>query len=644
MNKRRIIPVLIVAFFASSCDDYLDVIPDNLYTIDKSFNLRMEAEKFLFTCYSYMPRQASAAQNPALTGADEIIVSTYYRDTSAPTGWYIGRGMNNVTNPYNDYWRGTNNAQNLYRGIRDCNIFLENIGRVPDMEDFEKDRWIAEVKFLKAYYHYYLVRLYGPIPVKDVNVEVEAGTEEVKVYRNTLDECFDYIVKTLDEVIESGYLPKFIENRAMEMGRLTSTIALALKAEVLVTAASPLFNGNTDYSGFVDGRGVEIFNPNKTEEEKRLRWVKAAEACKAAIDSCHAIGHVLYEYTLTEYQGISDDTRAKLTIRNAMTEKWNTEIVWANTQSWMENTQDQAIPRGLEADKLVNTLYCSNFAVPLKVAAQFYTRNGVPITEDRTWDYENRFNIRTATAAEGSLIREGYKSAEFNFDREIRYYADLAFDGGVWFGQGKTTEATAIYVQCKAGQIAAPQVENSFNETCIWPKKIVHPKTVVGSQSGITRIIYPYPLIRLANLYLLYAEALNEAEGPNGVHSDDLFFYIDKVRERAQLNGVKESWTDFSTYPTKFTNQRGMREIIQQERLIELAFESQRFWDLRRWKTASQELTKPFTGWNRNYNEPEDFYKEMYIATPNFTARDYFWPISEDEISRDGNIVQNYGW
>jgi hypothetical protein len=151
-------------------------------------------------------------------------------------------------------------------------------------------------------------------------------------------------------------------------------------------------------------------------------------------------------------------------------------------------------------------------------------------------------------------------------------------------------------------------------------------------------------LLRLADLYLLYAEALNEAEGPNGQHSDELFYYIDKVRERARLKGVKESWTNFSTYPAKFTNQHGMREIIQQERCIELVFESHRFWDLRRWKTAPQELTKPITGWNRNYNEPEDFSKERYINTPSFTARDYFWPISEDEISRDANILQNYGW
>jgi hypothetical protein len=643
MKKFKIVPILIITLFTNACSDYLDVIPEGLPTVEMAFNLRSTAERYLFTCYSYMPRHSSVAQNPSITGCDEIYVPIKYRDQSGVTGWYVARGMQNISDPYNDYWRGTRSSQPLFRAISDCNIFLENIERVPDMEEFEKEQWKAEVKFLKAYYHYWLVRMYGPIPIKDVNLDMESTTEDVKVFRNTIDECFDYIEKTLDEVIACPYLPKHIENQAEQLGRITQTIALAVKAEVLVTAASPLFNGNTDYRGFVDKRGIEIFNPEKTEDEKKEKWIKAANACKAAIDSAHVIGHNLYTYTLTEYN-ISQETRTKLSIRNAITVKWNSEIVWANTQSWYGTLQQQAIPRGLESDKLTNTLYCSNFAVPLKVAAQFYTKNGVPITEDKTWNYENRFNIRTSTAAEKNLIKEGYKSAEFNFDRELRYYADLAFDGGIWFGQGKTTESNAIYVQCKAGQIANPQVDNSWNETGFWPKKIVHYKTVVGTQSGITLIDYPFPVMRLANLYLLYAESLNEAEGPDGSNSSDLFKYIDLVRARAGLKGIKESWSDFSKNPTKYTYQRGMREIIQQERLIELAFEGHRFWDLRRWKTAQNELTKPITGWNIKYNTNEEYYTERFIYNQTFTVRDYFWPIAENEISRNSNTLQNFGW
>ena len=85
-------------------------------------------------------------------------------------------------------------------------------------------------------------------------------------------------------------------------------------------------------------------------------------------------------------------------------------------------------------------------AVPLKIADLFYTKNGVPITEDKTWNYDDRFELRKATANDKYFIKEGYTTANLNFDREVRYYASLGFDGAVWFGQGVTDETKPIYV------------------------------------------------------------------------------------------------------------------------------------------------------------------------------------------------------
>ena len=90
-------------------------------------------------------------------------------------------------------------------------------------------------------------------------------------------------------------------------------------------------------------------------------------------------------------------------------------------------------------------------------------------------------------------------------------------------------------------------------------------------------------MIRLTDLYLLYCEAINEAEGPNGAHSADLFKYLDAIRERAGIPGVKKSWDEFSNNPGYYNTQPGMREILHRERQNELVFESQRFWDIRRW-------------------------------------------------------------
>lgn len=94
----------------------------------------------------------------------------------------------------------------------------------------------------------------------------------------------------------------------------------------------------------------------------------------------------------------------------------------------------------------------------------------------------------------------------------------------------------------------------------------------------------------------------------------------------------------------KFTDQKGLREIIHNERLIELTLESQRFWDLRRWKEALKVFNQPITGWNLLYNSADDYYKETFVFSRSFNVRDYFWPIQDAELWRNKNLKQNYGW
>lgn len=138
----------------------------------------------------------------------------------------------------------------------------------------------------------------------------------------------------------------------------------------------------------------------------------------------------------------------------------------------------------------------------------------------------------------------------------------------------------------------------------------------------------------------MYAEALNEVKAAPDA---EVYEYIDKVRERAGLLGVVESWAAHSKNPQKPATKEGMRKIIQQERMIELSFEGQRFWDLRRWKLALDYMNRPIRGWDisgRNLN----FYNVTTVYTPRFEFKDYFWPIRERERINNPNLVQNLGW
>ncbi|MDR1172593.1 MAG: RagB/SusD family nutrient uptake outer membrane protein [Bacteroidales bacterium] len=643
MKKRifSITTLLSVLLLFGSCDKFLDVTPDNLATIDYAFRLRTAAESFLFTCYSYMPSHAATGGNPAMFGADEF----WLPPTSANNSFALGRGNQRVVGPYMNAWQGLNGCKDLYQGIRDCNVFLENINTVPDMNDAEKKRWSAEVLFLKAYYHYYLVRMYGPVVLIRENLPVNAGPDEVKMPRSPVDECFAYILSLLDDAFPG--LPEKVSNELQELGRITQPICLSLKAKVLVTAASDLFNGNQDYRGFANKDGTLLFDTEIGEAGKPAKWQKAAQACKAAIDSCHRLGHELYYYRPAfSTVKLTDSTLTQMSIRNSVCERWNSEIIWANTNSLTSGLQGAATPRGLNPANTANSGMSGSMAPPLKIIEMFYSENGVPIKEDNAWDYNSRFNIMEAKAEDAVYLKQGYLTAKMNFRREPRYYADLGFDGSVWYGMGHEDDRAAdlFYVACKRGQPAAAVNMTGYSTTGYWPKKLVHFKNVVAN-SGNTYTVdnYPWPVIRLADLYLLYAEALNEAEN-SAANRDEAISYLDKIRDRAGLLPVRTAWLNHSNRPAKPESQSGLREIVRQERTIELMFEFQRFWDLRRWKTATDDLNRPVTGWDLDQESAEGYYRERLVYEQKFTSRDYLWPLNEETILANKNLVQNPGW
>ena len=233
-------------------------------------------------------------------GGDEV----WYIDPPilSPLLWNIAKGNQGANSPLADYWASIQDGSNLQGGkalftaLSDCNIFLENIDKPFDLDKSERDWWVSEVLFLKAYYHYYLFRMYGPIPLIRENLPISSTTEEVRRFREPVDDVVDYIVELLDQSLEN--LPEEILDVTSDMGRPTKATALALKAQVLTLAASPLFNGNTDYASVVDKKGRQLF-PQEYRPEK---WQRAAAALKEAIDAAHEAGHELFDFSETTFK------------------------------------------------------------------------------------------------------------------------------------------------------------------------------------------------------------------------------------------------------------------------------------------------------------------------------------------------------
>ena len=648
----KCIMLMTIAFFGQSCEEFLDVAPEDVAQIEDAFESRLLANRFLTTLYSRIPNVIAGGENPAegvispeLAGGDEIWFNDE-RNRDAQNNIFdftrlIGGGQNTFS-PLYSFWGnnspgGDVNLTNLYIAIRDCNIFLNNLDRPFDLEEDERIRWEAEAKVLKAYFHFFLMRMYGPVPIIDDEVDITGSVEDTRnIFRSSIDDVVNYTVGLLDEAIPN--LPVFV-GEINEFGRISGATAAAIKAQVLVTAASPLFNGGAEGPRLIDQSGRNLI-PSTPDEQK---WTRAAEACREAMELAEAAGHTLYQFPTNP--DWSDTTNIKLGIRGSVTEPWNSELIWGDPRVSTVALMRASRPTIDPAITPTGRVLVNGFWAPtMRVAEQFYSANGVPIDEDVDYDYANRFDLAPPAGPEhANYVETGYVTARLNLNREPRFYASLGFDGGIWFGGGVTDEDRAFHVEAKRNDYSFLNGPGgAFSATGYYAKKLEHYLNVHtngGYQGSADLNRYPFPLIRLADVYLMYAEALNES-GNSALAID----FVDRIRARAGLGGVIQSWADHSNNPGKPSTQAGLRDIIRQERLIELALEGKRYWDLRRWLMTEEFMNREIMGWNISGDDDEEYYRTTVITVPSFRQRDYLWPIADTDILGNPNLIQNPGW
>ena len=641
MMKKYLV-LIVLSLLSFSCDDYLDIVPDKTQELSLLFQRKNAAYTALVTCYSYIP-QNDGIYSSFVLASDEL-TTPQAKETDAIR---LMKGFQTTSSPIMSYWSGYGaqgrSQGGLFQGIRACNDLIDNIDQVVDMTKAEKNQWKAEAMFLKAYYHFLLLTHYGPIPIVDVNLPISSDTESVKVSREPVDEVFNYIFSTIDVAIES--LPERVSNKN-DLGRIDKVIALAMKSRVALFYASPFFNGNNElYADFVDQNGAHYFNQTYDVS----KWEFAADVAQKAIDACLNSGIEMYRFneeppTFDTYFYYNNQMIPVLyDLRYTITEAWNTELIWGNSMpvggsnSWWQ----------IQAGALMKSPTSSSVeaawqwvAPTMRMAELYYTRNGLPIDEDLNFDYDNRYQTSTASALDPLnlvTIQNGQPTANLNMGREARFYANLGFDRGynrtwgqLWFLRMRKGESH--------GRIAN---SNDYLTTGYALKKLVHPDSEGDTYDKL--IDYPWPMIRLAELYLNYAEAFNEAYGP----TPEVYTALNEVRQRAGIPDVEVVWSDATKAKTvnKHTTPSGMREIIQTERLIELSFEGHRYYDLRRWLLADQYFNSPVKGWSVDETNEEDYYQIQDVGQRSFLKdRDYLHPISTDELARNSNLIQNPGW
>nr|WP_320154016.1 RagB/SusD family nutrient uptake outer membrane protein [uncultured Draconibacterium sp.] len=629
-----VIPILALI---TACSDYLDIVPDKTQEIDLLFERKEAAYKALSTCYHYLPQQDGVYSTHAF--ASDALTTPIAQETP---GVELMRGKQSASNPLLGFWSGYyahgRSQESLFKAIRDCNTLIDNIDLVKDMNDTEKKEWKAEAVFLKAYYHFLLLKQYGPIPIVDENLPISASVEAVRVKREKVDDVFEYIVTTMDAA--AADLPEHITSDN-NLGRVDRITALAVKSRVLLYAASPFFNGNSEfYETFVDGEGNKFFNTTYDNG----KWKRAADAATEAIDAAIGNGLELYAYSdiVPNFDSAAyrnDEVQALYNYRYMFTDKWNKELIWGNSDP--VNNGDWWTMQA--AAMMINPDASSSYGAwqwvspTLQIVETYYTKNGLPIDEDLTFNYDRRYGVTVIPADDNLHAQEGEVTARLHLNREPRFYSSIGFDRGIY-----RTWGTKWDLEMRKGEKNGRRANtNDYVITGYVLKKICHPASEGDDYNKL--IAYPWPIIRLAELYLNYAEALNEYSGP----SEEVFEALNTVRQRSGIPTVQESWSNaaWAKTPNKHETKEGLREIIQQERMIELAFEGQRYYDIRRWKMAAEYFNKPVTGWSVDESAINKFYTVKNVGQRAFlTPRDYLFPIKLDEIIVNSNLEQNPGW
>lgn len=602
----------------TSCVDYLDKEPDTELTLNMVFEDKTRIEGWLANVYSHVPDPywGYARKLGWDILSDDMTASERWRQWD----WKVIPMLLGEWTPSTD-WDGNYWAR-LPQLIREANIFIENVHPLPEqgISATEVTYMKAEMRFMIAYYYYLLSNTYGPVPFKPNYIApTDFNLADLMEGQRPYYEVVDWVDKELKEVAE--ILPaKYTEAR--KYGRATSIMCLAVRARMLLFAASPLVNGNPDYANHKNKDGENLFS---TTEDKS-KWAYAAQACKELIDAAEAAGHKLY--TENNPDGTIDPFMSYQNLFLTRYDEGNTEILFARPGgSEYGEYEKHATPAASGGS--------GGLGVTQSLVDAFFTENGLPINDDSEYvesgfsgSDETRDNTVWDTEVNGGAIT---KSGTYNMycHREPRFYITVSYNNS-YFTQEKRL------FNFFNGSADNPHTHDAPQNGYLIRKKISPDLNVKqGTYKYRPGIVY-----RLGEAYLNYAEALNESD-PGNV---EILYYLNKIRERAGIRQYTTGATDENYIHVDLNDQAEMRKLIRAERRVELSCEGIRYDDLRRWKEAENVLNGDFYGMNFSGKDPSSFYVRTPYLKRVYKKAYYWFPIHQSEMDKNDKLVQSPYW
>jgi hypothetical protein len=648
MKNIRILLIVILAGALFPACEYLDREPDNQLTLEMVFNQRDRVEQWLAGLYSNIPEPYVGNIN--VTGfdllADDLTMNSkmelYFNTFKMRSNWSSQLGWEA------NYWTV------LPQRIREANIFIENVHPVTQLTAARVEEMKAEARFLIAYYYWLLLESYGPIPFNPGVVYTDfLNIEGMMLTQTPYDNIVNWIDAELQELAQ--VLPALYGDNGY-YGRATAVMCHAVRARMLLFAASPLVNGNPDYAGHVNKNGVELFNSAYSE----TKWQRAAAACSTLIAVAEGAGHALYKEYLADKTTL-DPFKSYQMVMFPWSNNSNTEALFVRPASRSHSTytyvayteyESWSTPRGSNG--------AGNLGVVQALVDDFFMEDGRPtgkgfndseIATPSPLYSETGFStaIERRTNTLWNSVQQapgGYETGIITLPgtwnmychREPRFYASVLYNNA-WIRRGEYGDRR---IDLRPGQLDNPvQNEVNFPETGYLIMKKVHPEHTAGPTGQTHQQRYSI-IYRLAEAYLSYAEALNEYDPGN----PDILRYVNEIRTRA---GIPEYGSGGVPAPV---GKERMREAIRRERRIELNCEGVRYNDIRRWKIGEVVLNKPLVGMNAlkgtkasdNPDDPASFYVRTTFFDRKFKKEYYWMPLYQTYLEKNPNLVQNPYW
>lgn len=666
------IAVLAAACTAVSCDSYFDINTKDQATLEDIMGRSTAVRQYLAHLYSYIPQDENLRGNEGGTSlrSDEAL----HGKSQWETNWYkVRRGEYSSASTTGvdsgNYWK------KFYEAINECTTFIDNLHY--DKEDSEKlvACMEGEARFLRAYYYFSLFRHYGPVFLwMDADGNPVASDQAINgkdIDRHTVDQNVAFIEKELDRAI--ALLPANVSDvmaASSNMGRATKGAAMALKARLLLFAASPLYNGQNGsslYAGFTNSRGEQLF-----PSYDPAKWDKAAQAAKDIID--------LNQYSLTQKGApLTNIQDAADSYQNVWFENWGTnpEIIWGWWyRQWGEDYLGTvgaelafSFPSGGKLCRNGFSLITPSLklvdAYPMAETGRYpvvgYAEtNGMldlsrPLVDDASgykatgWNnaYQQLVDVDPSWA-------KPFKAHNSTVGRDARFYSNFV-PNGFWWPCERPMDGSPLRFTCYSNtECTSPY---SATEGCnrvgyTW-RRLYKAGNQLKENTDYSSIRYVFPAFRLAEVYLSYAEACNEKTTRD---ADEAILYVDKVRARSGLKGLKEAYPeiDFSGAGGTIggvtrSGQEWLRWMIRQEKMCEFAFEgSQRHYDAIRTMIALKEYN--VENWTLhltadNYEDSWTRVSDDYIGGRSvFQNRDYLFPFGSAQLAEMTNFTQNPGW